>query len=563
VESRAPRRPVRALVFVLALSALCTLHKLGNAAVWDDVQILAQAADVHAHGGAWRAFTGSTLDALLGDDESRAAQSLDLFRPLSLWSFLAGYALGGAHPPVHHLMNTLLHVLCVWLVYRLAARLVPDEPRVALLSAACFGLTPVLTEAHVWISGRFDLLSTCLGLCALLSWRRSQDAAGSQRRLLQFGAALCWLAGLLSKEPLLFALPAVVAWPGPRIGLRARLRASTPLWLASALYLGWRSFALAHTSIAGTSGARPLTAAAHLPALLLDGALHVLVPLDIYPRALNEDYAALGGVGLLGCALLLCAACALTWRARRAHPVLAWSWLWFVCTLAPVALVTTRMWPGFGRFLYLPASLGLVGVIEFASAAVQRARPRMQRVLLAATFAYLALLCVRSHVVVYDWANDETLFSSIIRAAPQRSHGYGFLGMTYLEQKRYVEAARVLERAVAIAPGEPRWPSHLGQALLFTGQRDAALALAERYIARFGYAPEYHLLAAYSLLDRDPDRAAQHVLACLTQDPEHAQCRDALAFLWSRHPQAARYRESFRALLAQSRYAALRPLAPR
>jgi tetratricopeptide (TPR) repeat protein len=562
VESSAPQRPALALVLVLSLSGLCTIHKLGNAAVWDDVQILAQAADVHAHGGALRAFGGSTLDALLGDGSNTASEQLDLFRPLALWSFLAGYALGGDAPPIHHAMNTLLHVACVLLVYLLARRLVPHAPEVALTSAACFGLTPVLTEAHVWISGRFDLLSSCLGLCALLWWRRSYDA-GAPAGALRAAAALAWLCGLLSKEPLLFALPAVLLWPGPARSAGARLRAAAPLLGASALYLVWRALALAHASFAGTGGAKPVLAAAHLPTLLLDGALHVLVPFEIYMRALNEDYAALGSAGLVACTLVFAGVCIALWRARHGHALLLWSALWFACTLAPTALVTTRLWPGFGRFLYLPASLGLIGPVELAFAAAARAQPRMQRIARAALLAYLALLGVRSFLAVYDWKNDETLYASIIRAAPQRSHGYGFLGMTYLEQRRYPEAMRMLAKAVALAPDEPRWPSRFGQALLFSGHRDEALALAQRWIARSPHAPEYHLLAAYSLLDRDPQRAAVHVLECLRQDARHAQCRDALGFLWSQHPQAARYRESFRTLLAQDRYVALRPLAPR
>lgn len=548
-------------MLVLLVSALCTIHKLGNAAVWDDVQILAQAAEVHAHGGALRAFGGSTLDALLGDRDGDASEQLDLFRPLTLCSFLVGYAIGGDAPPVHHAMNTLLHVACVLLVYLLARRLVPDDARVALASAACFGITPVLTEAHVWISGRFDLLSTCLGLGALLAWRRSYDA-GAHGVALRGTAALAWLLGLLSKEPLLFALPAVVLWPEPAPGLRARLRAAAPLIGASVLYLVWRSLALAHASLAGTSAADAWLAAAHLPALLFDGALHVLVPFEIYPRALNEDYAALGRTGLLVCALALLGACGTLWRVRRSQPRLLWSVLWFACTLAPTALITTHLWPGFGRFLYLPASLGLIGPVELAFAAAGRAQPRMQRIARLALLAYLGLLCVRSFLAVYDWKNDETLFASIIRVAPQRSHGYGFLGMTFLEQRRYAEAASMLGKAVAIAPNEERWPSRLGQALLFSGRRDEALALAERWIARSAHPAEYHLLAAYSLLDRDPERAAMHVLECLRKDPQQAQCRDALGFLWSQHPQAARYRESFRALLGQQRYAALRPLAP-
>jgi tetratricopeptide (TPR) repeat protein len=286
------------------------------------------------------------------------------------------------------------------------------------------------------------------------------------------------------------------------------------------------------------------------------------VPFEIYPRALNEDYAALGSTGLLAASLVLLLACGGLWRVRRSQPLLCWSALWFACTLAPNALVTTRLWPGFGRFLYLPASLGLIGVTDAAFALAARAQPRMQRIARTALLAYLGLLGVHSFLAVYDWKNDETLFASIIRAAPQRSHGYGFLGITYLEQRRYPEAAVMLSKAVAIAPDEPRWPSRLGQALLFSGRRDEALALAKRWIARSPRAPEYHLLAAYSLLDSDPERAAMHVLECLREEPHHLQCSDALSFLWSQHPQAARYRESFDALLTQPRYAALRPLMP-
>ena len=57
----------------------------------------------------------------------------------------------------------------------------------------------------------------------------------------------------------------------------------------------------------------------------------------------------------------------------RSQPLLLWSALWFACTLAPTALVTTRLWPGFGRFLYLPASLGLIGLVDAAFALAAKA----------------------------------------------------------------------------------------------------------------------------------------------------------------------------------------------
>src|SRR5262245_34158108 len=51
------RVPVPArLALVLGLIALCTLHKLHNVPVWDDVQNLERAAELRAQGEPWRVF---------------------------------------------------------------------------------------------------------------------------------------------------------------------------------------------------------------------------------------------------------------------------------------------------------------------------------------------------------------------------------------------------------------------------------------------------------------------------------------------------------------------------
>jgi hypothetical protein len=214
---------------------------------------------------------------------------------------------------------------------------------------------------------------------------------------------------------------------------------------------------------------------------VLDGALHAVVPLTVYPRVLAEDYAAFGGAGRVALVLvaLLVAGLLVAFRARV--PMLAWAALWLACTLAPVALVSTRPWPGFHRFLYLPASLWLVGLaVALERARGMRASVPLPTVLQAALWAALAALGLRSYALTFDWADDETLFTAVIESSPARSHGYGLLGMTLIEQRRHTQSVEPLRKALELAPGHRGYASQLGTALLFSGRKAEALELALR-----------------------------------------------------------------------------------
>jgi Flp pilus assembly protein TadD len=173
---------------------------------------------------------------------------------------------------------------------------------------------------------------------------------------------------------------------------------------------------------------------------------------------------------------------------------------------------------------------------------------------------YVLWLALAMHVYTYDWRDDDTLYGSIIAAAPDRSHGYGFLGITYIERRQFRQAAVLLGKAVELAPSERRYLSKLGHALLFSGDVQAARQLARDAIARLGDAPEFHLLEAYTWLESDSARAARALLECLRQDPDNAEGLEALAFLRTRHPRAERFREEIARLAAEPRYAPLRSL---
>jgi hypothetical protein len=554
------------LALLLAAVALISAPRFGNALVWDDVQLMDVAQTLAEERDPLRAFRQSTLGLVYGQAERDGEQrgGLDLYRPLALLSFWAGYALGGRDPRPQHALNLALHLACTMLVFALARARRPrgEQERAdaaALLAAAWFGLAPALVEAHVWISGRFDLLCALFTLLALLAWVAAARREGRVRRGLELATAAAFAAALLAKETALFALLALPFWPGSASPWRTRLARCAPFFAGGAIYVTLRAAALGAGGGPAVPGSQLLTAAARYGAVIADAVTTLLLPLRVYSRLPKEDYDALGGFGLLACALAVALLCYAALRARAKLPWASFGLLWLCALLVPVAVVTAGSWPGFGRYLYLPAAVFSIGAADLALLGYAQLRAAgLRAALRVALGVHLLWFALATYAYTLDWRSDDALYGSIIAAAPERSHGYGFLGITYIERRQYAQAAVLLRKAVAIAPGERRYLSKLGHALLFAGDRAGARAVARQAIARLRDAPEFHLLEAYTWLEQDPARAARALLECLRQDPAHGEGLEALAFLRTRHPRAALYRAEIARIAAEPRYAGVR-----
>lgn len=546
---------------MLAAVALTTAQRFGNQLVWDDLSLMEVAESLHASGDALRVF-GRSMVALVHDaPDDAAVADLDLYRPLPLLTFVAGYAWSGREPVPQHAFNLGLHLSCTLLVFMLARRRGgAAHPGAALLAATWFGLAPHLAEAHVWISGRFDLMCALFVLASLHLSRAATTRRAGARLALEGAVFVAYLFALLSKEAAVFALLPLALWPESHASWGARVRRCAPFAAALVPYFAARTFALGGGGV-DFDLATMLSGLSRFGAVVVDAVTSLLLPLRVYSRLPKEDYDALGAGGLVACGLLTALLVYSAWRARGKLPWWSFGIAWLLALLLPVALVSARAWPGFGRYLYLPSALFFVGAADVAVHAYAHVRTALaRRTLHLALGAQLFVQAASLHAYTYDWHDDIALFSSIIAAAPERSHGYGFLGITYVERREFGRAAVLLQKAVSIAPDDRRFLGKLGHALLFSGQREAARALARDAIERLPDAPEFHLLEAFTFIDLDPVRAARGVLECLRSRPSHEEALQALAFLRMEHPQAARYRSAFAHLVEQPRYAALRPL---
>jgi protein O-mannosyl-transferase len=519
----------RRLIAILSCAALAYLPVFANGFVYDDTALIVDSRVIHDLRNFPALFTHSAMYA--SAQYSGGVNELDTYRPVTIATFMWDALLSGTAPWAYHLTNLLAHLACVFLVYRLARALLAEQDReFAWLAAAWFAFAPVPSEAHVWINGRSDVFATLFGLAGVLSWRRGLAAEGPARAGFLAAAAFGFLLGLLSKEVLLLCLPAIALWPerSPTGLVRRGLRC-LPLAAAGAIYLALRLHALGGMR-SHQSAAQLGLAARRLPWLLLDGLLQSVLPTQPYQRLLYEEYARLPAyVPLLAGAVLLLMAAAAFWY-RRTAPAVGWGLLWFALPLAPVAVITTVYWPGFGRYLYLPC-VGLAIALSTLAARAFQMLVRLRRVFGFAALAYAAILIFVLEPVVASYRDSTALYMRTIDHRPDLAYGYGVLAASMSTQLNDLdEVSRLLELAERLDPSVPRYAIHRVQTELVLKRPERAAAAAEQALARFPAEPMLHYLAAVATT-ADPERALQHVLACLRLQPDFARCRSALGEL--------------------------------
>jgi protein O-mannosyl-transferase len=521
------RRGLRQLA-VLLLPSLVTLPRFRNGFVFDDLFVIQRGEFIHRLGNLPRAFMEHTMVAS-SLHEAVGRPSMDTYRPLSIASFFWDAALSGREPWSYHLTNLILHALACLLVLELLDVLLPRvESSVRLCAALWFALSPWLCEAHVFINGRSDLLLACFVITALLLQRSALDR--QRPRLALLAGASLWLA-LLSKEIAIVLAPFVAAVPCARaLPWRERATRAWPLGAALCLYFSMRLGAL--SGLRSHSDAAQLALALRqLPLLLVDGLSHVVVPTPYFLRSLRDDYAGAGPLAIAACSALVLALGALALASYRRTPVVTWALLFSLTALAPATMISTVLWPGFGRYLYVPAA-GLSLLWAAALDLLARRTAFMRKLALSLGALLAAVAGALLLLATLDFESERTLYERSIAQRPEQAWTYGFLGMSLRRDAQCAEALAYLTRAAQLDAGEPRYATHLGRCLVDLGSYPAALDLARRGRERFAGARSeagFLLIEALALPASHAAEQAWLLERCLQVDRARSDCAALLS----------------------------------
>lgn len=469
------------------------------------------------------------------------------YRPAMMQSFAFDRALFGPSATPAHAVSLVLFGAVVALVYATMRRFGASRG-VAFGGALLGAVHPVQAEAVAWISARCELLVAAFGLAALLAHDRGKHA----------GVFVAFLFALLSKEsaiafaPLFLAIDRVQSSSFAPRDLAAR---HTP-WIAATLaYAALRASALGGVS-GGIAGA---VDPAGVVAFFGQGAMRIVAPiaLTISPVEPGTVHLWTGAIVAIGGAL----AGLVAWRDRSPLLVPIGLALGF---LAIGALGAARLGEIADRYLLLP----VFGVAWLVAAGIGALGEPVRRAGFAAIGATAIALAVLGSLHVRSYASDERLWSDAIDKNPRALRAALNLGAVYLDRGEPARASEWLERAAAIAPGDPQ--VELNRAIAQEQQGDASGARARLDAladANPGFWPAA-LRAGHLALDaRDFAAAASRYEAVLRTHPLSAEAWAGLGVAREREGRRDDARRAIERSLAldpnQDNAAALRALLAR
>jgi len=461
--------------------------------------------------------------------------------PLRRLTHLVDVSLFGTWAGGHHLVSVAWHAAAAVLLF-LALRIMTGALGRSFLVAALFAAHPLQVESVAWAAERSNVLAGFFSGLTLLLWARHARRPG---RGSYTAVAVTLALGLMAK-PVLMTLPLLLAlldyWPLGRLHApgaspwrperrrlgRSLLEKGPFLALAAgsgavAVVAHWRTDALLDLEVLPLSsrlGNALLSYWRYLGKLFWPAGLAVYYP---HPgRDLSAGLAALAG-------LCLVAVTAFALAQLRRRPWLGVGWLWYLGTLAPmIGIVQFGTHAMADRFAYLPIAGCFLGAVWGFTGA--QSAPRAQR---AARFAAaVALVAALGAMTVFQaalWRDSHTLFTHGLAAAGPSSLVLTSLGHALADAGRVEEALPLLERAVRIAPRDPKARNGLGYALSLD---ERALEAQEQFRAAVELAPDYvearsNLGIALAWTGRYAE-ARDQLLEALRLDPGYAEAHNNL-----------------------------------
>src|SRR5215813_7484004 len=164
------------------------------------------------------------------------------YRPVYVLWLMANHSLFGGVVPWWHLTSLLLHLLVIFLVYRLAERML-QNPWAAVLAALLFAFHPIHVESVTYVSASTDLLVTLFVLVSVFGYMRFREESGSPSHLI--ASVLAAALAMLSKESAAMLPWMLVAYEA----LRKRPDDPSPFWKRFVWTLPYFGIVLAYATV--------------------------------------------------------------------------------------------------------------------------------------------------------------------------------------------------------------------------------------------------------------------------------------------------------------------------
>ncbi|HVB30573.1 MAG TPA: hypothetical protein VNE60_03495 [Gemmatimonadaceae bacterium] len=444
------------------LSFLASFTSLANQFAYDDVYVIQRDDRLHSLAHWWHFFADSYWSKAWGGDG---------YRPLTILGFAVQWVLGHGSPAIFHATNVGLYIAMCVAVYWVLSGVLPTVP--AWIAAALFAVDPLHVEAVGNIVGQSELT---VGL--LLTVAMGLYVYGRQFGPLSVGRmiaiAACYAAAMLFKEHgitlvalVVVAEMTVVRDPRP---LWDRLVAMRPFVLgltAVALAFLWARGVVLPGSFEGFHPFVPFQGL-HLSntnrILTMIGVAPQWGRLFLWPAHLTTEYAPpyieiAQGVSItqLPGFLLMIGVIGLTFALRKRIPAASFGLGWLIVAMSPVSNIVvpagfliaerTLLFPSVGVAIFVGSLIPLV--YEWLSAR------RLALTGAVVTAGLIGIGAWRSAERQRVWHDDDILFKTAVKDAPDSYRAHFMLGAWYMQNKRMRDGEAEYHRGMQLFQFDP------------------------------------------------------------------------------------------------------------
>ena len=487
------------IVVLFALCALAFFNALGAQFVYDDKHQILENAFIQNPNLVW---TGVTHDVWAFKGEGRVYSSY--WRPIFVVWMAANWFFEGPDPKMWHLFNLGIHLLAVFLAYKMLIRLrIPTA--VAAFATAIFAVHPTRSESVTWVAGSPDILMAIFlfgSILAFVSWHETKSTAKLLWSIGLFGIAL------LSKEAAfpLCLLFLGLAWiwtreaeSSPKEEAVTALKTFVPFAATVIAWLAFRTMVIGSFTTGYSDSPSSNQAIASAPTIATFYLRHTFWPVnlavlyDIKPVLLT-DMPTLTYISSCFILLTALAACWVLWKRDGNYQI---GLLLAILPLLPAFAITVFKHDDIvhDRYLYVPV-LGVAvvfGTLIFHTLGRYRGKNHNLQTTGTEIFALalalpLAFLTLRNNE---SWQDEESLWRQVTLAAPRSPVGFLEYGEVLRQSRQLPEAEIAVRQAISLNCTRPNTQVVYG--LIAKNRGD--LAEAERRLRRAVEAHPYYELA--------------------------------------------------------------------
>ncbi|HOY30623.1 MAG TPA: tetratricopeptide repeat protein [Bacteroidales bacterium] len=390
------------------------------------------------------------------------------YQPFTMLTYAIDYKIGGGDASLFHFNNILLHLLNTILVFLLIKKIIPQNDRVAIITAAFFAVHPMHIESVAWVAERKDVLYSFFFILALLMYTTYLKSQKIKHLSVAF---LFFVLSCLSKSAAVI-LPLVMLLFDYYLKREFKIKIILEKLPFFAVSLVFGIIAMYSQKGAIQYLAPEMTFMEHISVFsfsFLSYIIKAFVPVNL--SAIYPYPAELGGMLPLWyylsipCIILLLL---FVWYSLRWGKDIVFGFLFFLITIIlvlqfiPVGAASMA-----DRYTYIPyiGIFFLTGkLFEYVSYGTHKKINKAKNYFIAALALAFILFSVISFGRVKKWENDEILFSDVKKKYPGAALPYFITGDYYLAyyrayaddknkrdaylKKAYQEYANALKRSV-------------------------------------------------------------------------------------------------------------------